>query len=318
MKKQNPFDYSDDNKRYHTWNYYLKKQYQEKVFKVALNANFSCPNRDGTCGIGGCTFCTALGSGDCAGDADDDLMTQYQKGLQLMHNKWPNGKGMAYFQAYTNTYAPLSVLKQIFTPFIEAEDVKALCIATRADCLEDDKIAWLQTCSEKKDIWIELGLQSIHDTTARMVNRGHSYADFLDCIQRLNGSNLKICVHLINGLPYESDAMMLESARALSTLPIHAVKLHMLHLMKGTKMAAQYEREAFPLLTKEQYIDIVIQQLEVFPPRLVIQRLTGDGVQQNLLAPQWTCKKVVVLNDIDKEMVKRNTWQGKYYQVNNI
>lgn len=318
MKKQNPFDYSDDNKRYHTWNYYLKKQYQEKVFKVALNANFSCPNRDGTCGIGGCTFCTALGSGDCAGDADDDLMTQYQKGLQLMHNKWPNGKGMAYFQAYTNTYAPLSVLKQTFTPFIEAEDVKALCIATRADCLEDDKIAWLQTCSEKKDIWIELGLQSIHDTTARMVNRGHNYADFLDCIQRLNGSNLKICVHLINGLPYESDAMMLESARALSTLPIHAVKLHMLHLMKGTKMAAQYEREALPLLTKEQYIDIVIQQLEVFSPRLVIQRLTGDGVQQNLLAPQWTCKKVVVLNDIDKEMVKRNTWQGKFYQVNNI
>ena len=318
MKKQNPFDYSDDNKRYHTWNYYLKKQYQEKVFKVALNANFSCPNRDGTCGIGGCTFCTALGSGDCAGDADDDLMTQYQKGLQLMHNKWPNGKGMAYFQAYTNTYAPLSVLKQTFTPFIEAEDVKALCIATRADCLEDDKIAWLQTCSEKKDIWIELGLQSIHDTTARMVNRGHNYADFLDCIQRLNGSNLKICVHLINGLPYESDAMMLESARALSTLPIHAVKLHMLHLMKGTKMAAQYEREALTLLTKEQYIDIVIQQLEVFSPRLVIQRLTGDGVQQNLLAPQWTCKKVVVLNDIDKEMVKRNTWQGKFYQVNNI
>ncbi len=318
MKKQNPFDYSDDNKRYHTWNYYLKKHYQEKVFKVALNANFSCPNRDGTCGIGGCTFCTALGSGDCAGDADDDLMTQYQKGLQLMHNKWPNGKGMAYFQAYTNTYAPLSVLKQIFTPFIEAEDVKALCIATRADCLEDDKIAWLQTCSEKKDIWIELGLQSIHDTTARMVNRGNSYADFLDCIQRLNGSNLKICVHLINGLPYESNAMMLESAKALSTLPIHAVKLHMLHLMKGTKMAAQYEREAFTLLSKEQYIDIVIRQLELFSPRLVIQRLTGDGVQQNLLAPQWTCKKVVVLNDIDKEMVKRNTWQGKFYQANDI
>lgn len=318
MKKQNPFYYSDDNKRYHTWNYYLKKHYQEKVFKVALNANFSCPNRDGTCGIGGCTFCTALGSGDCAGDVEDDLMTQYQKGLQLMRSKWPNGKGMAYFQAYTNTYAPLSVLKQTFTPFIEAEDVKALCIATRADCLEDDKIAWLQECSEKKDIWIELGLQSIHDTTARMVNRGHSFADFLDCIQRLKGSNLKICVHLINGLPFENDTMMLESARVLSTLPIHAVKLHMLHLMKGTKMAAQYIRESFPLLTKEQYIDIVIRQLELFPPHLVIQRLTGDGVQQNLLAPQWTCKKVIVLNDIDKEMVKRNTWQGKFYQANGI
>lgn len=312
MKQQNPFVYSNDNKRYHTWNYYLKKHYQEKLFKVALNANFSCPNRDGTCGIGGCTFCTSLGSGDCAGNASDDLMTQYQKGLQIMRNKWPNGKGMAYFQAYTNTYAPLPVLRQAFTPFFEADEVKAVCIATRADCLEDEKIAWLKKCSEKKDIWIELGLQSIHDQTAALVNRGHSFHQFLDCIDRLENSNLKICVHLINGLPYETDTMMLESAKALANLPIHAVKLHMLHIMKDTKMAEQYACNPFSLLTKEQYIDIVIRQLELLPPQLVIQRLTGDGVQKDLIAPKWTSKKVILLNDIDKEMVHRNTWQGKY------
>lgn len=311
MKQQNPFIYSDDNKRYHTWNYYLKKHYQEKLFKVALNANFSCPNRDGTCGIGGCTFCTSLGSGDCAGDASDDLMTQYQKGLQIMHKKWPNGKGMAYFQAYTNTYAPLSVLQDTFTPFFEADEVRAVCIATRADCLEDEKIEWLKKCSQTKDIWIELGLQSIHDLTAAMVNRGHSFHQFLDCIHRLEGSRLKICVHLINGLPYETDTMMLESAKALARLPIHGVKLHMLHIMKDTKMANQYEHDDFPLLTKEQYIDIVIRQLELLPPQFVIQRLTGDGVQKKLLAPEWTRKKVILLNDIDKEMVRRNTWQGK-------
>lgn len=315
MKKQNPFQYSNDNKRYHTWNYYLKHRYHEKVFKVALNANFGCPNRDGTCGIGGCTFCTSLGSGDCAGEADDDLMTQYQKGFQIMRKKWPNGKGMAYFQAYTNTYAPLSVLEKTFAPFLEMDELCGICIATRADCLEDDKIAYLKKCSEKKDIWIELGLQSIHDKTAHAVNRGHNFNQFLDCIKRLENSGLFICVHLINGLPYETDEMMLESAKALAQLPIHAIKLHMLHIMQHTAMAKQYETEAFALLSKEEYIDIVIRQLEVLPPQMIIQRLSGDGIQKELIAPDWTRKKVVLLNDIDKEMVRRNTWQGKFYQA---
>lgn len=310
--KQHPFPYSDDNKRYQTWNYYLKHTYHNKVFKVALNADFSCPNRDGTCGVGGCTFCGSLGSGECAGNKQDDLWTQYTKGFQMMRQKWPNGHAMAYFQAYTNTYAPLSILKETFEPFIEHPDSLALCIATRADCLEDEKIKYLNKQSSKKDIWIELGLQSIHDETAKRVNRGHSYNQFVDCIKRLEHTNLKICVHLINGLPYETKEMMIESAKALAQLPIHAVKIHMLHLMKGTAMAKEYEQTPFPLLTRDEYVDIVIAQLEVLPQEMIIQRLTGDGIQKDLIAPDWTRKKVIVLNEIDKEMVRRDTWQGKY------
>lgn len=313
--KQHPFLYSDDNKHYHTWNYYLKHTYHEKVFKVPLNANFSCPNRDGTCGVGGCSFCSSLGSGDCAGDAQDDLMTQFEKGCIMMQRKWPQGKAMAYFQAYTNTYAPLAKLQETFAPFLAHPEVLGLCIATRADCLEDDKIAYLKEASKEKDIWIELGLQSIHDETAKQLNRGHNYAQFLDCIERLQGSGVHICVHLINGLPNESEEMMLESAKAMAALPIHALKIHMLHLMKHTRLAQTYEQHPFPLLSRKAYVDLVVSQLEVLPPHMILQRLTGDGIQEDLLAPDWTRKKVIVLNEIDKAMVHRDTWQGKYYSA---
>ena len=314
MSYNNPFPYSDDNKRYHTWNYYLKHTFHSKVFKVALNANFSCPNRDGTCGVGGCTFCGSLGSGEYAGDIHEDLMTQLEEGRKLMLKKWPNGKAIAYFQAYTNTYADLDVLKETFDPFMKREDLEAISIATRADCLEDDKIDYLNSLTAKKEIWVELGLQSIHDDTAKRVNRGHTYAQFLDCIERLRSTNLKICVHLINSLPYETKEQMIESAEAIAHLPIHAVKIHMLHIMEGTRMAQEYKESPFPVLSKEDYIDVVIRQLEVLPKNLIIQRLTGDGVKEQLITPLWTLKKVIVLNDIDKEMVRRNTWQGKYYE----
>lgn len=314
MSYNNPFPYSDDNKRYHTWNYYLKHTFHSKVFKVALNANFSCPNRDGTCGVGGCTFCGSLGSGEYAGDIHEDLMTQLEEGRKLMLKKWPNGKAIAYFQAYTNTYADLDVLKETFDPFMKREDLEAISIATRADCLEDDKIDYLNSLTAKKEIWVELGLQSIHDDTAKRVNRGHTYAQFLDCIERLRSTNLKICVHLINSLPYETKEQMIESAEAIAHLPIHAVKLHMLHIMEGTRMAQEYKESPFPVLSKEDYIDVVIRQLEVMPKNMIIQRLTGDGVKEQLITPLWTLKKVIVLNDIDKEMVRRNTWQGKYYE----
>lgn len=314
MSYNNPFPYSDDNKRYHTWNYYLKHTFHSKVFKVALNANFSCPNRDGTCGVGGCTFCGSLGSGEYAGDIHEDLMTQLEEGRKLMLKKWPNGKAIAYFQAYTNTYADLDVLKETFDPFMKREDLEAISIATRADCLEDDKIDYLNSLTAKKEIWVELGLQSIHDDTAKRVNRGHTYAQFLDCIERLRSTNLKICVHLINSLPYETKEQMIESAEAIAHLPIHAVKIHMLHIMEGTRMAQEYKESPFPVLSKEDYIDVVIRQLEVLPKNMIIQRLTGDGVKEQLITPLWTLKKVIVLNDIDKEMVRRNTWQGKYYE----
>lgn len=311
MKQKNPFPYSFDNKRYHTWNYYLKNKYQQKVFKVPLNANFSCPNRDGTCGNGGCTFCGALGSGEYAGNIHDDLANQFSDVYEVMKRKWPTGLPMAYFQAYTNTYAPLEKLKEYFTPFVERTDILGIAIATRADCLEDDKIAYLQSLTKKKEIWIELGLQSIHDKTAIETNRGHDYTTFLDCIERLKNTDLKICVHIINSLPNEDEQMMLETAKQVGQLPIHAVKLHMLHVCEGTKMGEDYKKNPFPLLTLEQYIDIIIKQLELFPPEIIIQRLTGDAVKELLIAPEWTLNKTNVLNSIDKEMVRRNTWQGK-------
>ena len=304
------FPYSDDNKRYQTWNYYLKHRFGCKVFKVALNADFSCPNRDGTCGVGGCTFCSSLGSGDCAGDAHDDLMIQFEKGIEIMKHKWPQGKAIAYFQAYSNTYAPLSTLKKTFDPFIEREDVLALAIATRADCLDDEKLAYLDSLCDKKEVWIELGLQSIHDKTAKAVNRGHDYATFENMVMKISQTRLKICVHLMNSLPEETEEMMIESAYRVGQLPIHALKIHMLHLLKNTKMGNDYLNNPFHLLSKEEYVDIVCKQLSVIPSHIIIQRLTGDGVASDLIAPEWTIKKVMVLNDIDRKMAKDNLTQG--------
>lgn len=309
-QKTNPFIYSDDNKRYHTWNYYLKHHFNTKVFKVALNAAFSCPNRDGKCGVGGCTFCSSLGSGDTAGDIHDDLMLQFDKGVKIMQRKWPHGEAMAYFQAYTNTYAPLKTLQQTFDPFVKREDVRAIAIATRADCLEDEVIDYLQTLTKEKEIWIELGLQTIHNQTAAAINRGHTYELFLETIQRLAKTDLKICVHLMNSLPNETREMMIESARAIGQLPIHAVKIHMLHLLKNTQMGNEYLNSPFRLLSRDEYIDTVVKQLMVLPKEIIIQRLTGDGIIEDLIAPMWTIRKVTILNDIDKEMVRRNVWQG--------
>lgn len=310
MKLTNPFFYSNDNKRYHTWNYYLKHKFTSKVFKVPLNANFTCPNRDGTCGYGGCTFCGSSGSTAFPENIKDDLLSQFEKGKEIMSRKWPNGLAMAYFQSYTNTYAPLHVLKKHFEPFMEREDVIGLCIATRADCLSDETIEYLNSLTSRKEIWIELGLQSIHDETSRLINRGHTFATFQNTIERLSKTNLKICVHLMNSLPYETKEMMIKSAETIAHLPIHAVKIHMLHILKDTKMYEQYQKNPFPLFTMEEYIDTVIAQLEVFPPELIIQRLTGDALKDELIAPVWTLKKINVLNGIDKEMAKRNTYQG--------
>ena len=273
---KNPFIYSNDNKRYHTWNYYLKQHYHTKVFKVALNANFTCPNRDGTCGYGGCTFCSSMGSGDYAGNVQDDLMEQFEKGMEMMRRKWPNGQAIAYFQAFTNTYAPLDVLKATYEPFVERDDVLALAIATRADALNEENIAYLDQLCEKKDIWIEVGLQSIHEKTAKLTNRGHNLQCFLDAIYRLSKTRLKICVHIINSLPNESKEEMIETAKLVGSLPIHAIKIHMLHVVSDSLMGQQYLKEPFPLLSKDDYIDVVISQLEVLPPEMIIQRLPPD------------------------------------------
>lgn len=314
MKAYNSFQFSDDNKRYHTWNYYLKHRFQQKVFKVALNAGFTCPNRDGTCGYGGCTFCGALGSGEFAGDKQTSLYQQFEQGKQLMLKKWPTGQAMAYFQAYSNTYAPLHELQAAFDPFMARYDVVALSIATRADCLAPKIIEYLETLTQHKEIWIELGLQSIHDDTAKLINRGHSYAVFADCVKRLAATKLKVCVHIINSLPYETEEMMLETARTIASLPIHAVKIHMLHMMEDTQLAKQYAQQPFPILSKEQYVSLVVSQLELLPASMIIQRVTGDGDRHKLIAPTWTLDKRSVLNAIDQELVRRSTWQGKRFE----
>ncbi len=303
-----------DNKRYYTWNTYLKQNFDSKVYKVPLNAGFTCPNRDGSKSLGGCIFCSSLGSGEFAGSIQDDLLTQYKQGCEMMERKWPHSKTIPYFQSFTNTYGPLSKIKSMVEPFLDKEEVVALAIATRADCLSDECIAYLNDCTSKKEIWIELGLQSIFDKTSELINRAHTYQDFLNCINKLKETKIKICVHLMNGLPNESKEMMIKSAKEVGGLPIHALKIHMLHIIKGTAMEQYYYAKPFDLLTLEEYVDVVVKQLEVLRPEIILQRLTGDGIKEDLVAPIWTLNKTIVLNEIDKLMVKKDTMQGVHYE----
>ncbi|MDH6366464.1 TIGR01212 family radical SAM protein [Breznakia sp. PFB1-12] len=311
----NPFPYSEDNKRYYTWSHYLKTKYKNKVFKVALNANFTCPNRDGTCGVGGCTFCSSYGSGDTIEDKFEPLDVQYVSNLKIMQHKWPQGKAIAYFQAYTNTYGSVKQVSEMLKPFLFKDEIVAISLATRADCLSDEMIEYLDFVSRKKDIWIELGLQTTNDAIAKSLNRGHDYQCFLETVERLSKTNLKICVHLMNSLPGESKEDMIQNAYKVGQLPIHAIKIHMLYILKDTVLGKSYLQHSFPMLDKDDYIDVVISQLEVLPKHIIIQRLTGDGMRGEQIGSEWMFKKTIVLNDIDKAMVARNTWQGKVLET---
>ena len=304
------FKYSDDNKRYHTWNYHLRHKFGGKVFKVALNAGFTCPNIDGTKGVGGCTYCSSLGSGDFAGDAQQTILEQFNTVKAKMHQKWPEAKYIPYFQAHTNTYAPADVLRAKFEPVLAQENVVGLSIATRADCLNSDALDYLSELNERTYLIVELGLQSIFDKTGEHINRCHSYAEFLEGYDKLRQRGINTCVHLINGLPGETADMMLESAKTVAALRPHCVKLHLLHILKTTKIAAEYESGGFNLLTLPEYVNIITNQLEVFHEDTVIQRLTGDGGRDSLIGPLWSLKKFVVLNEIDKELLRRDTCQG--------
>ena len=307
----NPFEYSNTNLRYHSLSYYFKNKYKSKVFKVALDANFSCPNRDGNAGFGGCSFCSSEGSGEYAGDSDLSLLKQYDNVKKRMSKKWPKAKTVAYFQAYTSTYGPLSKIKKMVEPFLEKSEVVAIDIATRPDCLEDDVIEYLNSLCHKKDIWIELGLQTIYDQSAKDFNRGYDFSVFEDAIKRLKKTDIKVCVHLINGLKNESKEMMIESAKVVSSMGIDAIKIHMLHLVKDSKLGQKYLKEPFKILSKEEYTDIVATQLENIPKEVVIQRITGDAQKDKLIVPKWTLKKFIVMNDIQKELVRRDSFQGK-------
>ncbi|WP_369680541.1 TIGR01212 family radical SAM protein [Thomasclavelia spiroformis] len=308
--KMNTFKFSNDNKRYHTFNYYLKNKYHNKVAKVSLNANFTCPNRDGTKGIGGCIFCSNSGSGDFAGNVKDSLEKQFDDVSTLLQKKWPNCKYIAYFQANSNTYGPVEKLRNCIEPFINKKDVVAISIATRPDCLEDEILEYLDSVNKRCDLWIELGLQTIHDKTAKLINRGHSYLEFIEGLNKLRHLNINVCVHIINGLPFETYEMMLTTAKEIGKLDIQALKIHMLYVIKNTKLHQMYQNNEFTMLNRDEYIDLVTEQLSYLPENIVIERLTGDGNVNDLIAPDWSIKKVTILNDIDKLMVKKNYVQG--------
>jgi uncharacterized protein len=306
----NSFIYSDDNKRYHTLNYYFKKRFNSKVFKVSLNASFTCPNIDGTKGFGGCIYCSKLGSGEYAGDKNKDLVTQFNEVKEHTSKKWPNSKYIGYFQANSNTYAPLDVLKEKYELILKQKDVIGLSIATRCDAINDDVIDYLDELNKRTFLIVELGLQTIHDKTSKLINRCHTLDCFTDMVNKLRHKNIMIVVHIINGLPYETKQMMLDTVSYLSKMDIQGIKIHMLHILKDTALEKLYAKEKFPVLTKEQYVDVVCDQIELLPKEVVIHRITGDPKKEDLIEPEWLVKKFGVLNDIDKELSLRNSYQG--------
>lgn len=309
----NTFPFSDNNKRYHTLDYFYKHKFETKVFKVSLNAGFTCPNIDGTKGIGGCIYCSKKGSGDFAGEEQKDLVTQFNEIKEIMHKKWPKAKYIGYFQAHTNTYAPIAILKQKYETILKLPNVIGLNIATRPDCIEEECLNYLEELNHKTCLTVELGLQTIHENTAKKINRCHNLRCFEEMVYQLKKRNIPVVVHIMNGLPFETKEMMLETVKYLNTLPIAGIKIHMLHILKDTALASLYEKHPFKILTREEYVSLVCDQLELLNPNIVIHRITGDPKCEDLVAPSWLLKKFCVLNEIDKELKRRDSYQGKFF-----
>lgn len=306
----NNFRYSNTNKRYHTLDYYFKQKFNNKVGRIAINAGFTCPNIDGTKGFGGCSFCNTKGSGDFAGLRSDSLIAQWNKGKELMANKWPDAKFIAYFQAFTNTYAPLSVLQEKYEVFASLDECVGISIGTRADCLEDDVIEYLGELNQRKYLIVELGLQTSHDQSALIINRGHNLHQFDQAVRKLRAVGIDVVVHIINGLPGESIEMMLETAKYVNSLDIQGIKIHLLHVMSDTPLVNQLNNGFLELMTQNDYVDLVVKQLEILRPEIVVHRLTGDAPSDIFIGPIWSKKKTIVLNQIDKLMVELDTYQG--------
>ena len=309
------FPYSDDpNKRYHTWNYALRQQFGEKIFKVPIDGGFDCPNRDGTVAKGGCTFCSVSGSGDMIVAPSDPLPLQFQKEIQLMHQKWPTvDQYIVYFQNFTNTHAPVDVIRHRFEQVVNEKGVVGLSIGTRPDCLPDEVVNYLAELNERFYLWVELGLQTTFEETSAAIIRAHDYQTYLDGVAKLRKHGIRVCTHLINGLPGETPAMMRENVRrTIQDSDIQGIKLHLLHLMTNTKMMRDYNEGRLQLMSKEAYVSVICDQLEMIPPEIVIHRLTGDAPFETIIGPMWSLKKWEVLNVIDAEMKRRNSYQGKY------
>lgn len=311
---------STEDKRYNTWNQHLKETFGEKVFKVSLDGGFNCPNRDGTVAHGGCTFCSQSGSGDFAQSRLDPLPVQLEKGIEVMHQKWPSvTKYIAYFQNFTNTHAPVEVLRERYEQVLNQPGVVGIMIATRPDCLPDETVEYLAELNERYYMWVELGLQTVHDTTSGLINRAHDYQCYLDGVEKLRKHNIPVCTHIINGLPGETYEMMMETAkRVFLDSDIQGIKIHLLHLMRKTRMMRDYREGRLAFLEQEEYIQLVCDQLEIIPPEIVIHRLTGDAPRESLVGPMWSLKKWEVLNGFDRELARRGTYQGIYNVRNQI
>lgn len=307
------FKYTLDNKRYHTLNYFYKNKFGIKVFKVSLNGGFSCPNLDGKVGYGGCIYCSKSGSGEFGGDIHKSLTEQFNEMIDIVNKNHIPCKYIGYFQARTNTYADVNILRKKYEEILAIPDVIGLNIATRCDSINDECLDYLEELNKKTFLTIELGLQTIHEKTSKLINRCHTLEQFDKMVNKLREKHINVVVHIINGLPFENEDMMLETVMHLNTLNIQGIKIHMLNIIKDTEMANLYEKTNFHVLTKDEYIDIVIKQLELLDPKIVINRITSDPDKEMLVEPKWLCEKCQLLNDIDKEMVKRNTYQGIKY-----
>jgi radical SAM protein (TIGR01212 family) len=307
-----------DEKHYLTLNNYLKDKYNEKVFKVSLNGNFSCPNRDGKISTKGCLFCSAKGSGDFAGDRNLSIKEQFYQITEKLKDKWKEGSYIAYFQANTNTYGTVSELKKRYDQIIKDgklldEKIKILSIATRPDCLDNDVLNLLSDLNKSIPLWIELGFQTSNESTANYINRGYNNECFVNAVKKLKQLGITVIVHIINGLPNETKTDMINTVKFLQNLNIDGIKIHMLHVIKNSPLGPIYLESPFPLLSLEEYVDVVVNQLRLLPPNMVIHRITGDADKNELIAPLWTLKKFVVMNEIDKKMRKENVYQGDLY-----
>lgn len=300
-------------KRYYSLNEYCKQTFGDKVYRLSLNAGCTCPNRDGSLGYGGCSFCSEGGSGDFATDYNVSVSAQITEAKARIRQKTNCTKFIAYFQAYTNTYAPIFHLRRIFTEAIEEPEIVALSIGTRSDCLSDEVLDLLQELSTKKPVWIELGLQTIHSATHQQLNTHTSVEMFDAAVARLQARGIPVIAHVILGLPSETSAMMKETVAHVASMGVAGIKLQLLHILRGTKLASAYEAAPFPLFELEEYCEFIIDCLEILPQDMVIHRLTGDGPRKLLIAPLWSTDKKRVLNTIQKLFKERDTWQGKFY-----
>lgn len=314
QRSENPFRFSDTNKRYYTYEYYLRRTFGGKCAKIPLDAGLTCPNIDGRCGVGGCIYCSQRGSGDFAASSALTIAEQYRQIRERLSSKWSVERCIPYFQAHTNTYAPTERLRRLYEEALAQDGAVGLSIATRADCLEADTVSLLAELAERTVLTVELGLQTAHDETAERINRGHGFSDFEEGFARLRQASEKIgiCVHLILGLPGETREMMMESIRKVAKLHPNQVKIHLLHVLKNTRLSEIYLRGEYTPLSKDEYVSLVADALTLLPEDIVIARLTGDGMADELLAPEWSRRKVSVINDVDKLLYKKDWWQGKY------